>query len=70
MSPEPTGRIPDNRRGAVPNRAVRADKALGRRKTDYLPRTTITRKLLVIVVAAVNAVYLVADAFLGTNVCP
>jgi len=44
----------------------------GRRRGDCDPRTTISRKLLVIVVAVINALYLVGDALLtsGHNACP
>jgi len=36
----------------------------GRRSVDHLPKTTFTRKGLVIIVAVVDAVYLVSEAFL------
>jgi hypothetical protein len=37
----------------------------GRRKADTDPRTTFTKKFLVIVVALVNFVYLASEAFLS-----
>lgn len=44
---------------------------LGRRKSDFDPRTTFSKKFLVIVVAVVDFAYLISEAFLfGHNVCP
>jgi hypothetical protein len=36
----------------------------GRRKTDPLPRTTFTKKFMVVIVAVVNLLYLVGEAIL------
>ncbi|DAD50210.1 hypothetical protein QIO91_gp3 [ssRNA phage Gerhypos.3_6] len=72
MSPVGNGRheLPD-RRDSSDGPSARAFPSIGRRKTDHDPRTTITKKLLVVVVALVNAVYLVAEIFLrATDVCP
>jgi hypothetical protein len=64
-------RDPPERRGSKGTPLSRTYPGLGRRKTDYDPRTTITKKLLVVVVALVNAAYLIAEIFLrATNVCP
>lgn len=37
----------------------------GRRSIDHDPRTTFTKKFLVIAIAVVNAVYLASEAFLA-----
>lgn len=43
----------------------------GRRRSDHDPRTTLSRKLLVVVVAVINAAYLVGEALLfGLDKCP
>jgi hypothetical protein len=62
---------------ATPERAGYRDPSrpsrgsLGRRSGDYDDRTTITKRLLVVVVAIVNALYLVAEAIItGQNLCP
>jgi len=39
----------------------------GRREMDSLPRTTITKKVLVIVVALINLAYLVSDTLLSSS---
>lgn len=45
--------------------------SLGRRKSDFDPRTTLSKKFLVISLAVVDAAYLISEAFLfGHNVCP
>lgn len=50
---------------------ARAYPSVGRRKTDFDPRITITKKLLVILVAVLNVVYLAAETTLrAINVCP
>jgi len=42
----------------------------GRRRNDLDPRVTFTKKFLVIVVAVVNAIYLVSELFLkAINAC-
>jgi len=42
----------------------------GRRDYDSMPKTTLTRKGFVIIVALVDALYLVSDAFLvGHSSC-
>jgi len=53
------------------SRPTRGDPSPGRRRTDYDPRTTITRKVVVITVVVVDALYLAGEALLyGQNVCP
>jgi len=43
----------------------------GRRSTDFDPRTTVTKKVIVITVVVVDALYLAGEALLyGHNVCP
>nr|QDH86536.1 MAG: hypothetical protein H2RhizoLitter8298_000003 [Leviviridae sp.] len=72
MSPVGNGRheLPE-RRESNDGPSARAFPSVGRRKTDYDPRTTISKKFLAIAVALINAAYLVAEIFLrGTNVCP
>lgn len=49
----------------------RGDPSPGRRRSDYDPRATISRKLVIITVVVVDALYLAGDALLlGQNVCP
>lgn len=43
---------------------------LGRRSGDYDPRTTLTKKVLVVLVAAINALYFVGEVWLSGHVCP
>jgi len=58
----------DERRG--PGR-TRGDPSPGRRRTDYDPRTTISKKLLVATVFVINALYLAGEAVVfGHSVCP
>jgi len=54
------------RRHDQPDRPSRSNA--GRRSVDRLPNTTITKKLLVVIVAAINAFYLVGEAFLSSNI--
>lgn len=51
-------------------RDSRGFPAPGRRKTDYDPRVTFSKKFLAATVAMVNLVYLVVEAVIGHNVCP
>lgn len=52
---------PDHGRRSEDRRSVG-----GRRKTDELPRATVTRKGIAVIVAAINFAYLVVEA-LGSN---
>lgn len=62
---------PAERRSRHSPRSTRAPGALGRRKEDQDPRTTLTRKVVVITVALVNFAYLVGEAVLfGAHACP
>jgi hypothetical protein len=45
--------------------------SLGRRKNDFDPRITFSRKFLVIAVAVVDLTFQISEALLfGHNVCP
>jgi len=59
------------RRHRPPARASRADPSPGRRRSDHDPRTTITKRVMVITVVLVDALYLAGEAILsGQNICP
>lgn len=46
------------------SRPTRGDPSPGRRRSDYDPRTTISRKMLVLAVFAIEALYLAGEAIL------
>lgn len=61
----------------IPERDVTRDPSrpsrgsLGRRSGDFDDRTTLTKRVLVIVVVVVDALYLVGEAIItGQNLCP
>jgi len=56
-----------HRRKADENLASDRRETGGRRETDSLPRTTLTRKVLVVVVALINLAYLVSDTLLSNT---
>lgn len=63
----------DERNGGIrlPRRPSRRQPAPGRRSTDWDPRTTITRKMVVITIILVDAFYLAGETLIyGNNVCP
>jgi len=62
---------PVERRGyRVPARTSRGTTP-GRRRTDHDPRATISRKLIVVTVFVIDALYLVGEALLfGHDLCP
>jgi hypothetical protein len=69
VEPEENGHSRSLRPGS--DRPIRRGPSLGRRRTDFEPRTTFTKKFVVVVVALVNALYLASEVFLfGQNVCP
>lgn len=43
---------------------------LGRRRTDYDPRSTVTAKVIAGIVFVINAFYLVGDALISHGHCP
>jgi hypothetical protein len=53
------------------SRSARGSPSPGRRRTDYDPRATISRKLVVLTVVIANALYLAGEALLFSGtVCP
>lgn len=55
----------------VHSRPTRGDPSPGRRSGDRDPRTTITKKVIVVTVVLVDALYLAGEAILfGRDVCP
>jgi hypothetical protein len=53
------------------SRSARGRPTPGRRRTDYDPRATISRKLVVLTVVIANALYLAGEALLFSGtVCP
>jgi hypothetical protein len=62
MSPDPERRFYDAHHSG-------RRSSFGRRRSDCDPRTTISRKLLVIVVAIINGLYLVGEALLTSGHC-
>lgn len=61
----------ERRSDRVHSRPVRGDPSPGRRRSDFDPRTTITRKMIVVTVVLVDALYLAGEALLfGQDVCP
>lgn len=68
---ERPGYVPVERRGHLRDRPARASPNTGRRSSDYDPRTTLTRKVVVFTVVVVQAVYLAGEATIfGPNYCP
>lgn len=60
-----------NPRRVVRSHPPRDGPSLGRRRTDYDPRTTISKKLLVVTVFLIDALYLAGQSLLwGVERCP
>jgi hypothetical protein len=52
------------------SRPARVQPSPGRRRSDHDPRTTVTKKVIVITVILVDALYLAGEALLfNGNVC-
>lgn len=69
MQRESSWRDDHERRKVSPGR--RSGNVPGRRKHDNDPRTTISKKMVVLTVFIVDALYLAGEALLyGQNVCP